>query len=39
MPMLHAAAGDSFAGNAIAQAIQRSGILMNNGDQWAWVAD
>ncbi|MDC0716204.1 hypothetical protein [Nannocystis bainbridge] len=39
MPTLHAAAGDLFAGGAIAQAIQRSGIIMNNGEQWTWVAD
>ncbi|MFZ6181213.1 hypothetical protein [Nannocystis pusilla] len=39
MPTLHAAPGDLFAGGAIAQAIQRSGIIMNNGEQWTWVAD
>ncbi|SFF43849.1 hypothetical protein SAMN02745121_08861 [Nannocystis exedens] len=39
LPTLHVAPGDSFAGNAIAQAIQRSGIIMNNGEQWTWVAD
>jgi hypothetical protein len=39
VPTLHAAAGDSFAGGVIAQMIQRSGIIMNNGDQWTWVAD
>jgi hypothetical protein len=39
IPTLHAAAGDSFAGGVIAQMIQRSGIIMNNGEQWTWVAD
>jgi hypothetical protein len=39
MPTLQAAAGDTFAGGAIAQAIQRSGFIMNNGEQWTWVAD
>lgn len=39
IPTLLAAAGDSFAGGVIAQAIQRSGFIMNNGEQWTWVAD
>lgn len=39
IPTLLAAAGDSFAGGVIAQMIQRSGIIMNNGEQWTWVAD
>lgn len=39
IPTLVAAAGDTFAGGAIAQAIQRSGFVMNNGEQWTWVAD
>jgi hypothetical protein len=39
VPTLHAAAGDSFAGGVVAQMIQRSGIIMNNGEQWTWVAD
>jgi hypothetical protein len=38
-PTLHVTAGDTFAGGAVAQAIQRSGIVMNNGEQWTWVAD
>lgn len=39
LPTLLAAAGDSFAGNVVAQAIHRSAIVMNNGNQWTWVGD
>ena len=39
IPTLHVTAGDTFAGGVVAQAIQRSGIVMNNGEQWTWVAD
>ncbi|MCY1004452.1 hypothetical protein OV079_02480 [Nannocystis pusilla] len=39
MPLLQAAPGDTFAGGAFAQAIQRSGFIVNNGEQWTWIAD
>ena len=39
LPTLLISAGDSFAGNTNAQAIQRSAIVMNNGNQWTWVGD
>jgi hypothetical protein len=37
VPTLVAANGDTFAGGVPTQAVTRSAIVMNNGDQWTWA--